>query len=863
MHSRLWIVRLATPDVPSNTDPDHLTEARRLQSVAVVQNGAGHPTTAIRTLRRALALLPGDGRPEVDAVATRIWISMATSESELNGLAAGLAALERAGPHLERSGEPELRFLFESQLGFMKYRSGFMDEALTHLDTALALDVIVEPALRRRILLNRGTVNLYRGDLRTARQDLSAAARRPSGEPVDQVAFMAQHNLGYVEFLAGNLATSLQILDGVRQSATIVSSGVMLLDRARVLLEAGLHREADETLDEAGELFRRDRLWKDVGEVELARAECALLDGEIDAARRLAGSARTRFRRRRNDRWRRDAELVLLQADLAADRPGLRLAPHALRLANEFAADRLFAKARTARLLAAECYLAADRPELAYAAAAEAEGIRPSDPIATRLHARYVRAQLAVTEGHGPTARREIRRGLKELARYQAQFGGIDLQTASAIHGRKLAELNLQTALTTGRPEQVLAAVERGRAISNRLTSVSAPTDETAAQLLAELRQLSEELRTVESDPAAHQAVGAKRKRVHEIQKALRARSWQFEGAGVASEPARAHDIGEALEGAGATLVCYFEIGDSLHAVVSGTDTARLVSLGATEPVFEQIKRVRADLDVLANGILSGSMLRAVAGSLARSLSRLDDALLKPLGLPDTRLVLVPTGLLATLPWTILPSALARPVVVAPSATAWLSATRAPATRGGDVVALAGPDLARSDEEATTIGKQWRTARVFTGAGSTRDRLAEAMTTARIVHVAAHGEHQMDNPLFSSIRLADAPLYAYELDQHAQAAEHVILSACELGQATIRPGDEALGLTSVLLHLGTRSVVSGVARVHDDVAAEVMSRYHRSLAKGFDSAQALAEACAAEQELPAPFVCFGSAWRAS
>jgi len=114
--------------------------------------------------------------------------------------------------------------------------------------------------------------------------------------------------------------------------------------------------------------------------------------------------------------------------------------------------------------------------------------------------------------------------------------------------------------------------------------------------------------------------------------------------------------------------------------------------------------------------------------------------------------------------------------------------------------------------------------------------------------------------LFSSIRLADGPLFAYELDQNSQAAEHVVLSACELGQATIRPGDEALGLTSVLLHLGTRSVVAGVARVHDEVAAEVMPQYHSLLADGMDSAQALAAVCSQPREFPAPFVCFGSSW---
>jgi len=554
------------------------------------------------------------------------------------------------------------------------------------------------------------------------------------------------------------------------------------------------------------------------------------------------------------------AELVLLRSDLEAGRPGLRLAPHALRLANEFMAEGLPVQARTSRLLAAESYLRAGRLELAEAAASEADDIRNDDPIAARLHARFVRARIADAANHRGAARKEVRNGLRELSRYQAQFGGIDLQTASAVHGRKLAELNLEMALESGRPAEVLAAVEDGRAISNRLTSVKAPEDATAAELLAELRQVSEELLAIETDPSAASDVAAKRKRVREIQRSLRERAWQFEGAGEARKPATPTRIGESLAQQEANLACFFETEGQIHAVVWGDSLARIAALGAAEPVTEAIKRLRADLDVLATGLMPGAMLKAVQSSLQRSVGRLDELLIEPLGLRDERVVFVQTGLLATVPWNLLPSLSGRPVVVAPSATAWLAATHAEAAPGGDVLAIAGPDLVRAADEVKAVGKRWRAARVIHGSKATRDQLASGITSARIVHVAAHGEHQMDNPLFSSIRLADAPLYAWELDQHAHAAEHVILSACELGQATIRPGDEALGLTSVLLHLGTRSVVSGVARVHDDVAADVMSRYHRELADGVDSARALANATAAATDLPAPFVCFGSAW---
>ena len=221
--------------------------------------------------------------------------------------------------------------------------------------------------------------------------------------------------------------------------------------------------------------------------------------------------------------------------------------------------------------------------------------------------------------------------------------------------------------------------------------------------------------------------------------------------------------------------------------------------------------------------------------------------------------MIVPTGVLAALPWTNLAPMRGRPVVVAPSATAWLAANR-PAGRGtGPVVAVAGPDLAHSEQEVVAIGKLWPGSRVLAGVEGGRDELVSALASATVVHVAAHGQHHAENPLFSLIRLVDGPLFAYELDHTSRAAEHVVLSACELGQATIRTGDEALGLTSVLLRLGTRSVISGVARVPDDVAAEVMTGYHAALAAGVDSASALAEACAASST-PAPFVCFGSTW---
>jgi CHAT domain-containing protein len=67
-----------------------------------------------------------------------------------------------------------------------------------------------------------------------------------------------------------------------------------------------------------------------------------------------------------------------------------------------------------------------------------------------------------------------------------------------------------------------------------------------------------------------------------------------------------------------------------------------------------------------------------------------------------------------------------------------------------------------------------------------------------------------------------------------------------------------LGLTAALLHSGARTVLSGVARVDDRVACEVVVAYHQALVAGAGPAAALASAQA--EHLVAPFVCFGAGW---
>jgi len=548
---------------------------------------------------------------------------------------------------------------------------------------------------------------------------------------------------------------------------------------------------------------------------------------------------------------------VLLQADLAAGRPGRRLIQPARRLRDELSAEGLMLQARTASLIAAEAAITDGDADEAHTEIDLLGSDSKRDPISYRLHATYVRARLDAETGKLRRASTRLRRGLEDLAAYQASFGSLDLSTAAAVHGRRLAVLDQDLAIRSGRPQSIFDSAERGRAVTSRLTPVRPPEDPVTAELLAELRQAVESLRGVELD-AARAAPLARRRQELELQIAQRA--WSRRGGKVVAATASVDQARE--ECRDHTLAMFVISAEHVGALVLDDSRLEYLPLASRRDVIEHVRRIRADLDVLAQAHLPPAITAAVQSSFERSVTALDDALVRPLRM-NRRVVFGTTGLLGQVPWSALPSLRGVPVEVAPSATAWLRARQVGRRAGGRrLVSLAGPGLARSVAEAEDVATAWKLRSSVSGAAATGAALSKAMASARVVHIAAHGTHQSENPLFSSIRLADGPLFAHELDQTAGTPEHVVLSACELGLATIRPGDEALGLTSVLLRLGTRSVVAGVARIGDDVAADSMSAYHSRLARGVDSAAALAEV-AEQADATLPLVCFGSSWAMS
>ena len=166
-------------------------------------------------------------------------------------------------------------------------------------------------------------------------------------------------------------------------------------------------------------------------------------------------------------------------------------------------------------------------------------------------------------------------------------------------------------------------------------------------------------------------------------------------------------------------------------------------------------------------------------------------------------------------------------MTVAQSATTWLARRTTP-LRTATAGLVAGPRVARAEAEVRAAASVWPVVTgVLTGAGATAAAVSDLAGRVDVLHLAAHGRHSAENPMFSGLELVDGPWFGYDIDQLPAVPDVVLLSACELGRSSVRWGEELIGMTTAWLHAGTRCVVASAAAVSDEVAHDVLVRVHR------------------------------------
>ncbi|MFI6096746.1 CHAT domain-containing protein [Lentzea sp. NPDC051213] len=636
------------------------------------------------------------------------------------------------------------------------------------------------------------------------------------------------------------------------QKPSLLAS-VQLL-HAECLLMVGMSDHVGRMLDEALPVLRKNKVSQDIAEVEMYRASAALLDDQYDLARRMAKASMRKLEKRGSTWWMVAALIELWAHAMQVKRVTNALVQKALTLSEHLAANHLIDEARLAGLLAVRLQVRRRRITEAEELLSRLPGPRAVTPIDHRMQRRLVLAELALAKGDRRTALRHARKGLDELGLVRDQLGGLELVSATAVHGRELRELAIRLALESNNARQMFVWLERTRAQAYRYEPQELIENIELAERIAEVRGLGRELMRAGLDGRSTSEL---RNELVNAQREATRLGWHSQRWGRTREMATINEvIAELGERA---MVSFVVSGGDMVAVVVAGGQVRMVRLGAADDALEGAQKLHIDLNALAPDYLPPPLVEVIGGSARRQAAALDSLLIKPLIhlIGERELVVVPTGPLYTVPWGVLPSLHGRPVVTAPSATAWLAAAQADKPKADRVLLVRGPSLQFADDELDRLASHHDRAKVLSGGDATAAAVLAHLDGADLVHVAAHGEHENENALFSRLELVDGPLFAHELGRLRTPPAHVVLSACSLASNRVRPGDEALGFAGAMLAGGTRTVVAAASKVGDETSAAAMADYHRALVAGAAPAVALAEAMA-KDPFRRPFLCLGS-----
>jgi CHAT domain-containing protein len=283
-----------------------------------------------------------------------------------------------------------------------------------------------------------------------------------------------------------------------------------------------------------------------------------------------------------------------------------------------------------------------------------------------------------------------------------------------------------------------------------------------------------------------------------------------------------------------------------------------------------------------------GLVARGTSASVADLGARLYADLVAPwrddLGAGVRRIIVVPDGMLNSLPFESLPVPGPAPrylaedltISYAPSATVLVELARSADPRrnltprgAAALLVFADPRVPRALLRANgeVDGSRFDTAPLesaraearavfeYGGAGSelrvgseASERFVSSVPLERfgVVHFATHALLDERVPSRSALVLADSDgengdglLPAREIYRLHLWSELVVLSACQTARGRILPGEGVQGLSQAFFHAGARSVVASLWNVSDRRTADLMAGFYEHLARGEPKASAL------------------------
>jgi CHAT domain len=800
------------------------------QAAGIVLRDTGDVSAGISELRQALRLARRIGSAEREAdVLGSLGAALVMSGRTADGLSALDRAIELA------SGALAGRVLHKR--GIILWTLGRYAAALADLRRAVSVLQRADDTLwTARALSGRGLVHMALGYAARADPDFVVAGHLFAECGQDLEVAHTLLNRGVAAFRCGDLPAALSFLDdaSARYRALGVQTPTLSLDRCDVLLAAGLASDALAEADAAIAEIERARGWSTKrAELLLVAASCALAAAQPRPALERARAAHRLFRSQRSAYGQPHAKLVLLQAQYAGGGVSGRLFAAAGQAATQLEALRS-AEATQAHLLAGRAALHLGRRADADRHFAAAALSRRRGPAISRVAGWLAEALRAQAAGDSRRLQIACRRGLEVLDEHRWTLGASELRAQATAQGAELAALAQRHVAATHRPRLLLTWSERWRATALAVPAVRPPAGDGFDADLAALRQATSRLEEARRQGSSTPSLEREQQR---LEKAVRSTSLRTPGSAVPAHSVL--DIGELLDHLGAAqLIEIVDINGTLNVLLCGAGRVRQVTAGKTGDAVRSADFARFALRRIARA-RPGDDPDSAAAILKATAPQLQEAVLGPVGglLGDGPLIVIPPGRLHGIPWAVLPALASRAFSVAPSAGAWLRASRSPAPQRQRVVLARGPGLATDGAEVPLVAELYDDVTVLSDAEATAGGVLSALDGAWLAHVAAHGTFRSDSPLFSSLRMCDGPLTVYDFEQLNRAPYRLVLPSCDSGVLAPAGADELLGLVSSLLPLGTAGIAAAVVPLNDVAVVPLMVELHRCLRAG----QSLAE----------------------
>lgn len=712
-----------------------------------------------------------------------------------------------------------------------------------------------------------------------------------------RIATQADYNIAYLRFLRGDYHLAIDALqttrEKCRQNGDEYHLALCDLDESELYLELNLSEEAAAVADEARKRFEKLGISFEAARSIVNAALALYQKSEFAGALHLFAKADDIFKREGNSA---SQALVGFYRAMALWESGdaERAEPICLESIDFFVAARLRRREVLCRLLLARMacsngkFLDARRQcETALHILASIEA-----PLLS-YHAHLIMGDLRRQIGTARQSYSSYQKARRNIEGLRASLQGEELKIAFMKKRVEIYEKLVDVRLQSSRrgAEKAFAYMEQAKSrilaetVFDRGNPLSWPIRSRASDQITTLRkELNWYYHRLEIEQTRPEGISLAqiehlqaeaRSREDEIVRTLLRSPHMDEGSGELKlhHPVSLEEIQASVQ-PDTTLVEYFQAGPRLLAAVLAQGEMEIVELGSISPSEGAIRMLDFHLSGMKVKPLArrGEQASGLLAVTAR-LQELYHQLIAPIvsKFRGNRLVIVPHGILHYLPFHALHDGteylMDRYMVsYAPSGSIYALCRRKRANTEGPSLLMGVSDKRTPwiRQEIRSVAEVLPNPVIRMGSRATSAALKTEGGVSRFIHIATHGLFRRDNPMFSSVRLADSYLNIYDLYELSLPAELLTLSGCGTGLSVVAAGDELLGLIRGLISAGATSLLLTLWDVNDRTTAEFMTDFYRRLHAHGDKGSALRQAMLGLRESHphpyywAPFVLVGN-----